>query len=215
MTVILLIGGIWFFLEIAALVMKQKTIAFDQLVRQSAIFSQPIGPAWLLIVVRDITALGGYTILTILTVLVTLYLSLQRKWDMMLLSLSTIVSGTVVSSALKVFFARERPDIEHLTEVTTKSFPSGHAMLSTVVYLTLAFLLAQATSRNCIKLFFLGSAMLISLLVGASRVYLGVHFPTDVLGGWIAGAVWVMSCFLVASLIRQHHIDTMETCPPP
>jgi undecaprenyl-diphosphatase len=211
-TLVLIAGGIWFFLEIADLAMQQKTIAFDQQVlralRQSDTPSLPLGPAWLVNAVRDVTALGGYTLLTLLTILVSLYLGLKRKLRLMLLSSITITGGTVVSSTLKIFFARERPEIDHLVDVTTKSFPSGHAMLSTVVYLTLAILLTQTTPRNSIKMFFIGSALLLSLMVGTSRVYLGVHFPTDVIAGWIAGSVWVMVCFLVAGRIQSYHPKT-------
>lgn len=206
---VLSFGGVWLFLEIADLVMEHKTIGFDQYVlyalRQSENLSIPVGPAWLVNAVRDITALGGYTVLTLLTVLVGLYLGLKCRFDLLLLTMATITGGAVVSSGLKVFFARERPEhIEHLVDVTTKSFPSGHAMLSTVVYLTLAILLTRATSRNSIKLLFLCSAMLLSLLVGTSRVYLGVHFPTDVFAGWVAGLVWVVFCFFCGWLYRYY-----------
>lgn len=204
---VVIVAGIWLFLVIANLVMEHKTTGFDQQVlhalRQSDNLSQPVGPVWLLGVVRDITALGGYTVLTLLTVLASLYLGLQRRFDLLLSTIITIAGGAVASNALKVFFSRERPvHIEHLVDVTTKSFPSGHAMLSTVVYLTLAILLTRTTSQNSLKLFFLCSALLLALLVGTSRLFLGVHFPTDVFAGWIAGMVWVVFCFFCSWLYQ-------------
>jgi undecaprenyl-diphosphatase len=167
------------------------------------------------LIARDITALGGYTFLFLLTGLLVLYFGLKHRPAPLLLLLATILGGTAINRVMKFFFARERPDIEWLVEVTSKSFPSGHAMLSAAVYLTLATLLAQRESRNSIKVFFLGSAMLLTFLVGTSRIYLGVHFPTDVLAGWIAGSVWAMICLLVAGHIRHRRQKTAPTTSRP
>jgi len=110
----------------------------------------------------------------------------------------------VLTFFLKHIMERERPTIvPHLREVTTPSFPSGHAMLSAIVYLTLGILLMQIVQGRLTKLYCLLCAMFLTFLVGISRIYLGVHHPTDVLAGWIGGLVWALGCWIIARYIRR------------
>jgi undecaprenyl-diphosphatase len=110
----------------------------------------------------------------------------------------------VLSSILKLGTDRPRPDlVAHLVEVHTASFPSGHAMLSAVVYLTLGGLLSRVERPWRIKIHLLSVAVILTLLIGVSRVYLGVHWPTDVLAGWCAGATWAMLCWRVALALQR------------
>ena len=208
-SLVLIMGGIGLFSEIADEVLEQEKIGFDEQIllalRPPGQPRQPVGPAWLVQSAMDITALGGFTVLTLLSALVFIYFWLKRRFGLMILTLSTLIGGAVAGHALKIYFGRARPAIEHIVTVTTLSFPSGHAMMSAVVYLTLGTLLARAESQKRFKFFFLGTALLLTLLVGISRVYLGVHFPTDVLAGWIAGAVWAMICLVAAALIHRRH----------
>lgn len=121
---------------------------------------------------------------------VTGFMWLQRQFEMILLTFVATSTGSLAALALKHFIGRDRPTvIPHLREVTTPSFPSGHSMLSAVVYLTLGILLMQILHGRATKMYCLTWAMLISFLVGVSRIYLGVHYPTDVLAGWMAGKV--------------------------
>ena len=204
---IVMIVGIWLFAEIADEVMEDEPIDLDHkifsLLRPTDHSSQPIGPAWLVQAARDITALGGYTILVLLSGLTALFFLLKRRFGLMLLTISTLAGGAAANSLLKLFFFRDRPTVEHLVSVSSKSFPSAHAMLSAVVYLTLGALLARSATEKKTKVLFIASALLLPMLVGISRVYLGVHFPTDVLAGWIAGAVWAIFCMLLAEVIRR------------
>ena len=104
-----------------------------------------------------------------------------------------VVGGMLLSTGLKLGFERPRPDlVPHGARVYTASFPSGHAMLSAVTYLTLGALLARVQERRRVKAFFIGLAVVLTLLVGVSRVYLGVHWPSDVLAGWCVGAAWAV-----------------------
>lgn len=163
----------------------------------------PIGPHWLLEAARDVTALGGYTVLTILVTAVVAYLLLTRQRIPAALIAGAVISGTIISNAVKAFVDRPRPDLIHLVEVTTPSFPSGHAMLSAVTYLTVGAVLAAATRDRPMQAFFIGLALFLTLIVGASRVYLGVHYPTDVLAGWSLGAAWALFCFILSNAISR------------
>jgi undecaprenyl-diphosphatase len=147
----------------------------------------------------DITALGGVTVLTLMTVMGTAFLLLSRQRAIALFMFLSIAGGWLVSSLLKLGVARPRPDIvPHLVEVSDLSFPSGHAMLSAVTYLTLGALLSRAQPYRSTRIFLIGAAIFLTFIIGFSRVYLGVHYPTDVLGGWCAGATWALACWMIA-----------------
>lgn len=166
----------------------------------------PIGPAWVRSSVIDITALGGVTILTLMTVLVVGFLVATRKAKTALFVTLAVASGALVSSVLKGYFVRPRPElVPHLVHVTSTSFPSGHAMNSSMVYLTLAALVARSQERADVRAYLIGIAILVTLLVGATRVYLGVHWPSDVIAGWCMGASWASLCSLVA---KYYHSRT-------
>lgn len=164
----------------------------------------PIGPRWLTQVAVDISVLGGPTFLTIAILLVCGYLFFDRKFAAMWLVAVASGTGGFLSTAMKTIFARERPDIvPHLSTVTSPSFPSGHSMLAAVIFLTLGTLLARFTDRRRLRAYVLAVALLLTFLVGSSRVYLGVHFPTDVCAGWLAGLGWAMLCWLVARHLQR------------
>ncbi|KAF0095837.1 MAG: PAP2 family protein [Puniceicoccaceae bacterium 5H] len=163
-----------------------------------------IGPRWLHKAAVDVTALGGATVLTLITLLVCTYLAIARRFRTVLFVLAATISGMVISFGLKNVFERARPDaVPHITEVSTYSFPSGHSLIPAVVYLTLGTLLAQATDRHREKIFFIATALLLVGIIGVTRVYLGVHYPTDVLAGWSLGIAWALFCEGVAYLLRR------------
>jgi len=204
--VLLLIGfaGIWAFIELADEVLEGETRAFDQWVleslRSEADLGQPRGPEWLREAMRDITALGSYAVLVLLIVGVSGFCLLAGSGRAMGVLLAAGIGGLLANTALKQLLARERPSVvPHLVEVQTQSFPSGHAMMAATVYLTLGVLLAQLVARRPLKSYFIAAAVALTLLVGISRVYLGVHYPTDVLAGWTAGAVWAIFSGLAVS----------------
>lgn len=206
----------WGFIEIADEVLEGDTDAFDKwavrALRQADDPALPLGPGWLQEAGRDATALGGLGALLLFSLIAAGFLWIEGKTRMMLLLIAATGGGVLVSTLLKHFFARPRPDIvPHLSIVYTSSFPSGHSMMSAVVYLTLGALLASAMRRTVVKIYILCVAVLITVLVGVSRVYLGVHYPTDVLAGWIAGLAWALLCWLVArKLQRQHRVEPAE-----
>lgn len=165
----------------------------------------PVGPPWFELAVSDITSLGGYMVLTLIVASVAIYLLVAGKWRNAVVVAGAAISGSLLSQMLKAGFARPRPDlVPQLAEVHSMSFPSGHAMVSAVIYLTLGALLARFHQRRRHKALVMIYAVLITMLVGASRIYLGVHWPTDVLAGWCLGAAWAALWWLIAwRLLRE------------
>jgi Membrane-associated phospholipid phosphatase len=201
--VAVLAGGLFLFFQLTGEVMEGNTHAFDERIllalRNTTDLGTPLGPAWLGQAMGDITALGGHTVLSLMTIMATIFLFLSRQRAIAIFTFLSIAGGLLVSSLLKLGVARPRPDIvPHLVDVHSLSFPSGHAMLSAATYLTLGALLSRAQPYRSTRIFLLGAAIFLTLLIGISRIYLGVHFPTDVLGGWCAGATWALGCWLIA-----------------
>lgn len=196
------------FAKIAEEMVEGDTQDFDKLLllafrSQTGLF-EPLGPSWLAEVMRDITALGSFTVLGLLTLSVTGFLILTRKRHAAAIVLLSIISGTILSNLLKWIFARPRPDlVPHEMMVYTQSFPSGHAMLSAVVYLTLGALLARTQAEPKVKVYLLLLAITLTLTVGISRVYLGVHWPTDVLAGWAGGACWALLWWVITIWLQR------------
>ena len=165
--------------------------------------SVPIGPTWLIQAAIDVTALGGTTVLALFLTIVVGYLALESRYDAVVVVVIATAGGGLLSEALKWWFARARPQIvPHLVNVGSASFPSGHSMLALVTYLTLGALLARFVQRRRTRTYCITVSLLLSLLVGLSRVYLGVHYPTDVLAGWSVGLAWALLCWLVARYLQ-------------
>jgi undecaprenyl-diphosphatase len=139
------------------------------------------------------------------------YLVLADKRRIAMFVLVAVCGGLVLSALFKTTFDRPRPElVPHLSHVYSASFPSGHSMMSAITYLTLGTLLARIHKRRALKIYFLGLAMLLTFAVGISRVYLGVHWPTDVVAGWAAGASWAILCWLVALWLQQRRVVEPE-----
>ena len=203
--------GMWIFVSLASEVMEGDTTRFDEhlllALRRPDNPALPLGPVWLLQVARDVTAFGGATGLGAVTLVVCGYLWLQRRLGLLTFVFASVFSGTTLALVIKEFFHRPRPQlVPHLTDISTASFPSGHSMLSSVTYLTLAALLARSMPGFRIKLYFLFVAVVLTLSIGVSRVYLGVHYPTDVLAGWCLGCVWATICCLTAHFIASRRL---------
>lgn len=194
-------------IELADEVKEGATQTVDEWVlrslRRSDDPTMPIGPAWMREAGFDLTALGSPIVLILTVSAVIGFMCLQRQYRLALFTVLTIVSGSAMAILLKYVIARDRPSIvPHLREVTTPSFPSGHAMVSAIVYLTLGTLLMQIVKGRAAKLYCLMVAMLLTFLVGLSRIYLGVHYPTDVLAGWMAGMGWALICWTAIQYSR-------------
>ena len=200
--VLLVVGGVWAFVALADAVEENETQRFDSRIINYC--RQHPGPPWLQDVGRDLTALGGVTVMTLLTLVVCGYLLISGKARATVLVLVAVIGGLLISSVIKHYVSRDRPPAEfRQAYVFTKSFPSGHSMLSAVTYLTLGGLLAQVTRGRALRVYIVCVALLLTILVGVSRVYLRVHWPTDVLAGWTAGLVWAFGCLFVAHELQR------------
>ena len=203
-----LIGVLLIIANLAGEVLEGDTQQFDEwmlsALRKADNPSMPIGPPWLEQVAFDLTALGGPTVLGLMVAAVVGFLVLHGAMRNAVFVLVACGGGWLLNNVLKELFARERPDVvPHLREVMSLSFPSGHALTSAVVFLTLGALLMRVAETRLVKFYLMAVAMVLTLLVGLTRVYLGVHYPTDVLAGWLIGMSWALACWLVARVLDR------------
>jgi undecaprenyl-diphosphatase len=214
---VLVAGGVWAFAALADEIREGETRQLDERIllafRNPADHADPLGPPWVEETERDFTALGGVAVMSLLTCGVAGFLLLDRKRGAALLVLVAVGGGLALSAGFKRGVERPRPDlVPHGSYVYTSSFPSGHSTMAAATYLTLGALLARVQARRRVKVFLLGFAILITVLVGVSRVYLAVHWPTDVLAGWTLGGIWALICWQVARQLQQR--GQVETASP-
>jgi undecaprenyl-diphosphatase len=213
-------GATYAFVELADMVREGESHALDEalllLFRHPTEPSRLRGPSWVREVAVDLSSLGGPTVLTLISLSVVVFLLAVRKRGAALLLSLSVGGGVLLSALLKLGFNRPRPDlVPHEVQVYSAAFPSGHAMLSAVTYLTLGSLLARVQPGWRVKAYLIVVPLLLTLLVGVSRVYLGVHWPTDVLAGWCLGAAWALLCWSGALWLQRRgkvEADRQEPC---
>jgi undecaprenyl-diphosphatase len=203
-----LLGAALLILNLAGEVLEGDTLDFDRRLlaslRKADNPAQPIGPAWLELAAFDITALGGPTVLGLTVLAVVGFLVLQGLYRNAAFVFLASAGGWLLNDLLKELFARPRPQVvPHLRQVMSLSFPSGHALTSAAIYLTLGALLMRVAERRLVKFYCMFVASLATLLIGATRVYLGVHYPTDVLAGWLIGMSWALFCWLLERSLER------------
>jgi undecaprenyl-diphosphatase len=213
MTLIALFFG-YCFIKLADEVMDGETQTVDERILRSLRRvddpAVPIGPAWLLEAGLNVTALGSHAVLALMVVAVVGLMWFQQRYGAVMLTVLAVTTGYFVMVCLKHFIERDRPTVVPLLQkATSHSFPSGHAMLSAIVYLTLGILLMEIVHGRAAKLYCLAWAMSLTFLVGISRIYLGVHYPTDVLAGWMAGTAWALACRVVVQY-ASHRLTFFE-----
>lgn len=198
--------GVMTFVEVADDMTEADGQMFDLQILHwlQPVAGEPRGPWWLHEAAADLTSLGGISVLTLFAIIAFSFLLIQRKRLSALLLVVGLIGGVCLSEGLKALFERERPPVAYqAVETINASFPSGHALLSTVFYLTLGVMLTRAFPQKRFKAFVLGSAILIALLIGVTRVYLGAHWASDVIAGWCAGAAWAMALWLIAYAVER------------
>jgi undecaprenyl-diphosphatase len=198
---VLAAGALWAFLKLGGEVAEGETGVFDRrlilLLRTPGHLDDPIGSRSVEEAVRDISALGGTTLIALLTVVGALAFAFHRRYRHAAVLVGAVLLAWASSEATKVLYHRPRPDlVPHGAYVYSSSFPSGHSTLSTAAYLTLAMLVASLETRRRTKALAYGLAGAVLVAVGFSRVYLGVHWPSDVLAGWCLGSAWALAAWL-------------------
>ncbi|WP_244730551.1 phosphatase PAP2 family protein [Mesorhizobium sp. 113-3-3] len=187
-------------------VLEGDTTKFDLAIMstlRAADPANPIGPPWLQEAARDVTSVGSVVFLGFVLVAGVVYLLLIHKRALAIWMGVAVTGGELLGTILKLSFNRPRPEIPHVTRVFTASFPSGHAMLSAITFLTVGALLSHANQDRRLKLYFMALAVFLTVAVGVSRVYLAVHYPTDVLAGWCIGSGWAILCWIVALWFQE------------
>lgn len=205
---VLVLALLWIFITLANKVIAGDTRQFDEWVlhslRQADNPAELKGPAWLRFAADDITALGSPTVLGLTVLAVTGYLLLHGLYKNGLFIFIASGGGWILNWALKQAFERSRPSVvPHLRQVVDSSFPSGHALTSAAVYLTLGALLMRIAQGRLARYYCIATAMFVTFLVGCSRVFLGVHYPTDVLAGWLIGMSWALLCWTVERALER------------
>lgn len=200
------IGAVWAFFSIAEEVSEGETHAIDERLilffRNPADLNDPIGPRNVEEAVRDVTALGGFTVVTLATLVGVLAFLFHRRWRHAAVLLGTVLLAEISSETMKALYSRPRPDlVPHGSYVYSASFPSGHSTASAATFLTLAVLISSLEPERRSKALVYGLALTLLVAVGFSRVYLGVHWPSDVLAGWCLGAAWAFLAWVVLGAI--------------
>ena len=201
--ILVVLGALGGFLQVASEVREKKTRQFDEslllAMREPGDIADPIGPPRVEEIARDLTALGGVTLLSLVTLTSFGVSMLFGRKRLAWLGLASVVAGSFLTDILKSGYNRPRPElVEHSVRVVNSSFPSGHSTMAAVVYLTLGILLARTQPQPSVRVFTVSLAVLLTVFVGCSRVYLGVHWPTDVFAGWLLGGAWAVLFWLVA-----------------
>ena len=214
---VVFILAIWVFLFIAHEVSDGDHLPLEQnWMRELRGDGQPdsVGRIWSKEVARDITALGSMIVLTVLTGLVAGFLLLSRRLGAALFLAIAAMGGQALNAILKALYERERPDPSlRWIEIDSLSFPSGHATSSACIYLTLAVLLSRLATTPGQRVYLIGAALFLSFIVGLSRVYLGVHYPSDVVAGWAIGIAWAELCWFAASAIGRRRLTRKSALP--
>lgn len=207
---VLAAGALWAFLSVADEMAEGETGVLDRriilMLREPGDLNNPIGSKNVEEAVRDITALGGTTLVVVVTVVSVLAFLFHKKRLHAAVMAGAVLAAWASSQATKALYGRPRPDlVPHEAYVYSASFPSGHSTMSTAAFLTLAMLIASLESRRRSKALAYVIAALVVIGVGFSRVYLGVHWPTDVLAGWCLGAAWSLLAWIA---LRALHAPT-------
>jgi len=213
--ILFLLLFVWGGLELRNFFVFERAQQFDEWlllsVRDAENPEMLFGPHWVDEAVRDITALGGPAVMTFMIIAVMGYLLLKRNYRSAALVIVATVGGLIISLLLKDFFMRDRPLIVPALMVeTSPSFPSGHSMLSAIVYLTLGSLLTRLEISARIRVYTISVAIFIAALIGITRILLGVHYPTDVIFGWIAGFFWASLCWFVMMILQDQKVIQEE-----
>ncbi len=205
--------ALYLFIEFSSEMAEGELTAIDNIILQALRNPQNpkelIGPPGLLAFMQSVSYLGGIYVLSAVSTIAAMFFMLKKRTRTCLLFILSVTSGSALMVLLKYVFDRPRPDIvPHLGEFSLGSYPSGHSMVSAIVYLTIGALLARSTKSLKMRAIYLSIAGVFVFLIGISRAFLGVHYPSDILAGWCAGVIWSALSYLLAKfLLRKKRQD--------
>ncbi len=206
---LLFFSGMILFMILAVAVLFNLTLGFDKTVlialRDKNNLSIPVFNTWLLPLMREITILGNSNSVTVITFLIAVYIFVRKEFGLSGIILAAVISSSLIDLFLKWYFARSRPEIvPHLVTAYYYSFPSGHAFISAVLYPAVAILFIRITDKKILKTYISAIAIILVLLIGFSRIYLGVHYPSDVLAGWLIGLCWSSWLWILSKKLTKY-----------
>jgi len=195
------------FLHLGSEVAEGETRVFDEYVLVGAKAARSAHP-WITEVMRDLSGMGGTVTLLLATIAACGYLALTGSGKRAVIVALSIAGAEIAVESFKAVFERTRPDVV-MAEFAVRglSFPSGHSSMSAVVFLTLGALIAYGHVRPLLRWYIMGVAVAATVLVGLSRAALGVHWATDVLGGWAFGAAWAAATLLLVARLGRDSRD--------
>ena len=210
------VASLWLFVVLASVVVSGQAQTIDEHVllalRRPEDRALPIGPRWCHQMAIEVTALGSVPVMAGIILIVCGWMALAQRRALIGLVLASSCGAGLLNTMLKSAFGRPRPSVvPQLAMVDSASFPSGHAMIAGAVYLTLGVVLARTTTRWRLRLYYLGVALTVTGLIAFSRVYLGVHYPSDVLAGMAAGALWALLCDIAAWRLQREGVARPPT----
>ncbi|WP_423999866.1 phosphatase PAP2 family protein [Maribacter sp. IgM3_T14_3] len=202
---IIVVGGINLFVELTETLKTETLATYDTTITDYVISHRSPGLTSYFKFMTNVGDTYGYLIVLVIFLLISLLVF--KRWKYVVQATMVLALATISNMMLKRFIDRARPGIEHLVSVETLSYPSGHAMSAMAFYGFLIFLVTKFNIQKVIKYVLIIALITIILSIGISRIYLGVHFPSDIAGGFIAGFIWVVFCVLIFDLIQLFRTD--------
>ena len=203
----IVIAGINIFVELTATLQTETLANFDDRITQYLVSNRNPALTAYFKFVTDIGDVNGYLIVLAISILLTVFV--VKRWKYIGQIAIVLVLATISNMMLKRFIDRARPGIEHLVVVKSLSYPSGHAMSAMAFYGFLIYLISKLKINGILKSIIIIFLAILILSIGISRIYLGVHFPSDVVGGFIAGLIWVFFCVLIFNLFEVFRKDPL------
>ena len=205
LALIIVVGGINVFIELTDTLSTDTLKEYDDRITEFILSFRTTSLTQFFLWMTYLGDVYGYLI--VLGVYLTLSIVVFKKWKYVAQTFLVLLLATVSNVVLKRFVDRARPGIEHLVSVETLSYPSGHAMSSMAFYGFLIYLFYKFKINGIMKIGIISLLIFVILSIGTSRIYLGVHFPSDIVGGYIAGAIWVIFCVLIFDLVEIYRRD--------